>query len=223
MHEYILNNAMIIKKDEIVHGHIRIKDNKIVDISSGLSNNKSSIDCEKDYISPGLVELHTDNLERHMTPRPKVSFPVENAILSHDRELASVGITTVFDALRVGSIEKTGKYKKYAKNCSDIISSFKKDNILKIDHKIHLRAETCSENLIDELDEYNETHDVKLISIMDHTPGQRQFRVIDKYKEYLSIKHGMTENEMEIHFDHLKNLQKKNSKKNIDKILEFKS
>ena len=58
---------------------------------------------------------------------------------------------------------------------------------------------------------------------MDHTPGQRQFRVIDKYKEYLSIKHGMTENEMEIHFDHLKNLQKKNSKKHIDRILEFKS
>jgi alpha-D-ribose 1-methylphosphonate 5-triphosphate diphosphatase len=223
MLEYILNNAMIIKKDEIVHGHIRIKDNKIVDISSGLSNNKGSIDCEKDYISPGLVELHTDNLERHMTPRPKVSFPIENAILSHDRELASVGITTVFDALRVGSIEKTGKYKKYAKNCSDIISSFKKDNILKIDHKIHLRAETCSENLIDELDEYNQTHDVKLISIMDHTPGQRQFRVIDKYKEYLSIKYGMTENEMEIHFEHLKNLQKKNSKRHIDKILEFKS
>ena len=54
MHEYILNIAMIIKKDEIIHGHIRIKDNKIVDISSGLSNNKSSIDCEKDYISPGF-------------------------------------------------------------------------------------------------------------------------------------------------------------------------
>ena len=100
---------MIIKKDEIIHGHIRIKDNKIIDISSGLTNNKTSIDCEKDYISPGLVELHTDNLERHMTPRPKVSFPVENAILSHDRELASVGITTVFDALRVGSIEKNRK------------------------------------------------------------------------------------------------------------------
>ena len=93
MHEYILNNAMIIKKDEIVHGHIRIKDNKIVDISSGLSNNKSSIDCEKDYISPGLVELHTDNLERHMTPRPKVSFPVENAILSHDRAVSYTHLT----------------------------------------------------------------------------------------------------------------------------------
>ena len=95
MHEYILNNAMIIKKDEIIHGHIRIKNNKIVDISSGLSNNKNSIDCEKDYISPGLVELHTDNLERHMTPRPKVSFPVENAILSHDRETGKCVIVMV--------------------------------------------------------------------------------------------------------------------------------
>ena len=57
-----------------------------------------------DYVLPGLVELHTDNLERHIEPRPEVDWPHLPALVAHDAELASTGITTVFDALRTGSI-----------------------------------------------------------------------------------------------------------------------
>ena len=72
---------------------------------------------------PGLVELHTDNLERHIEPRPKVDWPHASAIIAHDAELASVGITTVFDALRVGSVvsKAKGNYGEYARALADEI------------------------------------------------------------------------------------------------------
>lgn len=64
-----------------------------------------------------MVELHTDNLERHMRPRPGVDWPHAQAILAHDRELAGCGITTVFDAMRVGSVVSHGRtaIMKYAR------------------------------------------------------------------------------------------------------------
>ena len=66
-------------------------------------------DCGGDFLAPGLIELHTDNLERHLEPRPGVRWPEAPAILAHDAELAGTGITTVFDALRVGSLVDGGK------------------------------------------------------------------------------------------------------------------
>ena len=182
-----------------------------------------SIDCNEDYLIPGLVELHTDNLERHMKPRPGVNWPINNALIAHDGELASVGITTVFDALRVGSINKDGvhRYDKYARETATSINKLSKEKSFKIDHFIHLRAEICSENLIQELEEFNTQDKVKIVSLMDHTPGQRQFRDISQFKLYLSGKFGLSEPQIEQHFLHLKDLQKMFGKKHKSETIKF--
>ncbi len=189
--ETILANARIILSDEVVAGSLKIKDGQIIDIAQGSHVPAGAIDCAADYVSPGLIELHTDNLERHMTPRPAVDWPHRQAIVAHDRELAGTGITTVFDAIRVGSIvsDSNRRYGKYARLMADEILHMRAMGALKISHHIHLRAEICSETLADELAEFGEADRVGIVSLMDHTPGQRQFRDLKKFEAYVCGRH----------------------------------
>ncbi|MEL6295685.1 MAG: alpha-D-ribose 1-methylphosphonate 5-triphosphate diphosphatase [Pseudomonadota bacterium] len=204
----ILANARIVLPEEVVHGAISFSGGTITAIDQGAAVPAGAVDCEGDYVAPGLIELHTDNLERHISPRPRVEWPHEAAILAHDRELAGTGITTVFDAMRVGSIHKEqGGYAKYARQLATEMLALRAKGSLKISHFLHLRAEICSETLADELAEFMPEDRIGIVSLMDHTPGQRQFRDISKLKAYVMGKSGMDEAGFAEHVAHLKHLQ----------------
>ena len=209
MIETVFANAKIITENAIIHGTIMFADGVISSIDSGTRVPLGAIDCEGDYVAPGLIELHTDNLERHLTPRPKVNWPKRAAVLGHDRELAGAGITSVFDALRVGSEtdQKSHGYLRYARETVDHILDQINHRALKVSHHIHLRAELCTETLVEELYEFSENDRVRLVSLMDHTPGQRQFRDLSKHREYLVGKHGYNDAEVEAHWTKLRELQ----------------
>ena len=114
--EQCFANARLVLENRVMTGALTVVDGRIANIEEGDRRPKGSVDCHGDMLIPGLVELHTDNLERHLEPRPGVKLPHVPAILAHDGELASAGITTVFDALRVGSIHrKDQNYVKYAR------------------------------------------------------------------------------------------------------------
>ncbi len=203
-------NARLILKDEVLTGAVTIENGVITAIDTGASAPNGSIDMEGDFIAAGLVELHTDNLERHMAPRPKVDWPHRAAILAHDRELAGTGITTVFDAIRVGSIVSEGtRYAKYARNMADEILAMRAAGGLRISHHIHLRAEICSETLEEELAEFGPEDRVGIVSMMDHTPGQRQFRDISKFEAYVRGKHAYDAAEFQNYVQFLYGLQEK--------------
>lgn len=189
--EMILANATLVLPDETVVGSLRFVGDTIAEVATGATVPAGAIDCEGDYVCPGLVELHTDNLERHIQPRPKVDWPHAAAILAHDAELASTGITTVFDAMRIGSIPSGQRYVKYARGLSHELWQLREQDALKISHFLHLRAEVCSETLAEELNEFGPEDRVGLVSLMDHTPGQRQFRDMSKLEAYLKGKLGL--------------------------------
>lgn len=201
MTELILANAALVLAHETVAGCIHIKDGTIAAIDLGKTVPAGAIDCEGDLLIPGLIELHTDNLERHIQPRPRVDWPHASAIIAHDGELASTGITTVFDALRVGSVVSNSKanYGEYARLLADEILSLRKVGALKISHYLHLRAEVCSETLIDELAKFGPNDTIGIVSLMDHTPGQRQFRDLTQLRAYVCGKHGLSEAEFADH------------------------
>ena len=209
MIETVFANAKVITENAIIHGTIMFADGVISSIDSGTRVPLGAIDCEGDYVAPGLIELHTDNLERHLTPRPKVNWPKRAAVLGHDRELAGAGITSVFDALRVGSEtdQKSHGYLRYARETVDHILDQINHRALKVSHHIHLRAELCTETLVEELYEFSVNDRVRLVSLMDHTPGQRQFRDMSKHREYLMGKHGYNDAEVEAHWTKLRELQ----------------
>ena len=205
---YCLGNAQLVLENRIETGSIFVSDGKIADVVLGDRLPLGAIDCQQDYVMPGLVELHTDNLERHIMPRPRVDWPHKPAILAHDGELAGCGITTVFDAMRVGSIPSgKGRYLKYARELSRDMMELRGEGALKISHFLHLRAEICSETLIQELSEFDENDRVGIVSLMDHTPGQRQFRDVAKFKAYVTGKSGMSETEFQDHYDMLLDLR----------------
>ncbi|SNR28417.1 alpha-D-ribose 1-methylphosphonate 5-triphosphate diphosphatase [Puniceibacterium sediminis] len=207
--QMILSNARIVLDDEIVTGSLLLRDGLIAAIDTGAQVSAGAVDCGGDLVTPGLIELHTDNLERHLSPRPGVDWPHEAAILAHDGELAACGITTVFDALRVGSIASpTGMgYKPYARALASEIHALREAGHLRISHHLHLRAEMCSQTLTDELDAFGPEDRVGLLSLMDHTPGQRQFVDVDKFRQYIQGKYGLPDETFAAYVAELKDLQ----------------
>ncbi len=204
-----LANAELVMDTIVQRGSVTVENGIITDISEGDKIPDGAIDCLGDFVLPGLVELHTDNLERHLEPRPDVSWPQMPALLAHDAELASTGITTVFDALRAGSIHTNGKggYGEYARSVADDLLSARKQGLFKISHFIHLRAEICSQTLLEELAQFGADDRIGIVSLMDHTPYQRQFRDLMALKTYVAKKRGMNDQEFEEHVANLLKLQ----------------
>jgi len=200
--ETILANALLVLPDRVLPGALVLRDGLIAEIREGSSVPAGALDCAGDLLAPGMIELHTDNLERHIEPRPKVNWPHAAALIAHDAELCSVGITTVFDALRVGSIKASGTrgdYREYARALADEILEMRAREGFRISHYLHLRAETCSETLLEELAKFGPADRVGIVSLMDHTPGARQFRDISKLRDYVIGKHGMSAEGFEAH------------------------
>ncbi len=201
MTETVLANATLVLPDRTLPGRIVLAEGRIAAIEAGTAVPPGAVDCAGDLVCPGLIELHTDNLERHIEPRPRVEWPHGAAIVAHDAELAGVGITTVFDAMRVGSVVSGARpaYGKYARALASELLELRAQGALRISHFLHLRAEVCSETLIEELAEFGPEDRVGIVSLMDHTPGQRQFRDVSKLRDYVVGKHGLSEAEFAGH------------------------
>ncbi|MEM6940231.1 MAG: alpha-D-ribose 1-methylphosphonate 5-triphosphate diphosphatase [Pseudomonadota bacterium] len=195
-----LARARLVLSDCVMRGHVVVQDGVIVEISEGDQVPKGATDCAGDYVMPGLIELHTDNLERHMEPRPGVDWPHLPALVAHDAELASTGITTVFDALRVGSLPQSkAGHQPYARALANELQEARGAGFFKINHFLHLRAEICSETLLPEMAEFGAADRVGVVSLMDHTPGQRQFRDLTALRLYLTKGRAMSEEDFAAH------------------------
>ncbi|MEM6276936.1 MAG: alpha-D-ribose 1-methylphosphonate 5-triphosphate diphosphatase [Pseudomonadota bacterium] len=206
-----LANARLVLTNEILTGAVTVEGGVITEVAEGDDVPAGAIDCTGDFVIPGLVELHTDNLERHIEPRPGVDWPHLPALIAHDAELASVGITTVFDAMRAGSInDGTRRYSNYARSLATELLEARAGGHFKISHYIHLRAEICSETLLEELGEFGADDRVGILSLMDHTPGQRQFSDMGQMRKYVTKKRGMSDAEFDAHVANLQRLKERN-------------
>ena len=189
--EQILSNAQIVLENEIVQGSVLIRNGRIADISEGPG--RAGEDFEGDFLIPGLVELHTDHLEAHYSPRPGVRWLKMAAIQAHDAQVVTSGITTVFDCLRMGSDEDGGFEKGEMRDMADALALAARENRLRADHRIHLRCEVSTDNVLDHFQEFEDDPQVGLVSLMDHAPGQRQFQTMEQYTLYYKTKRGLSD------------------------------
>ena len=190
MSEQIFSNARIVLEDRIVDGSVLVRNGKIAAIDEGASS--SGEDFGGDYLIPGLVELHTDHLESHYSPRPGVRWHMTSAIQAHDAQIVTSGITTVFDCLRMGSDEDGGFDRGEMRDMADAIQAAERDDRLRAEHLIHLRCEVASDNVLDHFADFEKDPHVRLVSLMDHSPGQRQFQTMEQYTLYYKTKRGLT-------------------------------
>ncbi len=197
MSEQIFSNARVVLADRVIDGTVMIRNGVIADICEGASRVAEAFDCQGDLLLPGLVELHTDALETHMQPRPGAEWPATAAVIAHDNQLAAAGITTVLDAIALGAIMSSSVRVRRLNEMVDSLNTANQGGILRADHYLHLRCEVSFEGLPAVFDSLSAHPMVRLVSIMDHTPGQRQFVDEAKYRQYYQGKFKLSDTEME--------------------------
>lgn len=193
--ETCFRNARIVLAGEIVEGSISLRDGSISAFDNGSSH--SGEDFEGDYLIPGLVELHTDHLETHYRPRPGVFWDPMAALHAHDVQIAGSGVTTVFDAVRIGSDLDMPKMLDHASLLVEAVRTAREANWLRADHLIHLRCELPSADVTEHFESLAGHPVTRLISLMDHTPGQRQFTSLESYKLFYKKQMGVDQEEVE--------------------------
>jgi len=179
----VFTNARIVTADEVVDGTLIVRNGEVAEIVEGRSAAPAE-DFEGDYLVPGLVELHTDHLENHYHPRPGVNWPAIPAVIAHDAQIAAAGITTVFDALRAGTFDPGDLSAQHAGILATAIVEAQQLGQLRAEHFIHLRCELPCPDTAESAQLTAAAGPLHIISIMDHTPGARQFVSIEKFREY---------------------------------------
>ena len=181
--ETILTGALLVLPDETVFGTIVMFGTVIADIQAGRSQAATAIDCDGDTIIPGVVDVHTDNLERQVQPRSLARWPSRSAMVAHDAQCAAAGVTSVLDALCLGDL---GFDKERIKTFQDGVidlDALTAAGLLKSDHFLHLRCEVPATDMLDLFDPVADHPLVRMISLMDHSPGVGQYANIDFYRK----------------------------------------
>lgn len=221
MNNLILTNAKVVTTDEVIFGTVTVDSGRIVSIDRGNTSLPGAQDLGGDYLIPGLIELHTDNMEKSFTPRPGVRWPSVPAAVAHDVQVVGAGITTVFDALSVGDIMHSSTRLSQLHDMAETVVSAKKKGLLRADHFLHMRCELSYETVLELFTPFVENSLVRLVSLMDHAPGQRQFVNIDKYREYYQGKYQFSDEKMETFISHHMHTSETYSAKHRAQIVEL--
>ncbi len=218
--EAIFSNARVVLKDRVIEcGWVATVNGLIAEVGEGNAPERGE-DLHGDLLMPGLIELHTDHLEAHYVPRPKVFWDPVAAVVSYDGQLATSGITTVLDSLRVWREDGAEDVDGRAGILAEAISSARDANLLRAEHFLHLRCEIPMPSVVEEAKELVGRPDVRLMSLMDHTPGQRQFRDEGKLRDYYRGKSGgLTDAELDVMFERRFAYQKAYAETNMREIV----
>lgn len=174
-----ITNARIVVEDAVVEGGLAWSDGLIEAV--GPVGGPAGADFAGDFLLPGLIDLHTDNLEKHFAPRPKVTWDAVLAAVAHDAQIAAAGITTVFDSLCVGQSIRQADRIEWLLPMLDGMAAARDADLLRIDHRLHLRCEVTDPNTPALFDGLAEKHPVGFMSVMDHAPGHRQSPDVARY------------------------------------------
>lgn len=213
----IITNVNLVLENEVVRGSVELRDGVIANMSDSTSQLPGAFDGENGFLMPGLIELHTDNLEKYFTPRPKVNWPPLSAMSAHDTQLIGSGITTVLDAVALGDY-RDGNRQENLDQFINTVAESQKRGLTRAEHRIHLRCEVPHSTTVGLFERYVNMPEVQLVSVMDHAPGQRQFVNLDKYRTYYQGKYNMTDAEMAVYEKDQVAQSERWSKQNRDEI-----
>ena len=196
MTETVFRNGRIVLPDDVIRADVVVRGGAIAVVDDP-GPGHAGVDLDGDWLIPGLVELHTDHLEGHYAPRPRVRWNPVAAVQAHDAQIATSGITTVFDALRVGMDDDTKLEPSDMRTLAAAIEDSQRQGRLRAEHFIHLRCEVSAPDVLEGFAAFENDTRVRIASLMDHTPGQRQFTSLDAFRVYYQGKSGMSDADLE--------------------------
>ncbi len=185
-----LTNARIVLPDAVLHGTIEFDGGGIRSVQPGRASLPGAADLDGDILIPGVVDLHTDNLERQVQPRSSARWPSRSAMVAHDAQCAAAGVTTVLDALCLGDL---GFEKDRIRTFLDGVEdgdALAGSGLLKSEHFLHLRCELPAADMLALLHPVADHPRVRMVSLMDHSPGVGQYANLDRYRA-MRVKDGM--------------------------------
>ena len=182
INETVLTNAVLVLGDATLHGTLVVCDGQIADVQPGRSSTLPGYDLDGDYLIPGIVDTHTDNLERQVQPRSLARWPSRSAMVAHDAQCAAAGVTTVFDALCLGDLGfDKDRIRTFQDGVVDL-DALNEAELLKAEHFLHLRCEVPAFDMLPLFDTVADHPLVRIVSLMDHSPGVGQYANIDFYR-----------------------------------------
>src|SRR5277367_674876 len=163
-------------------GTLVMRGDKIAAVERGRSSAPGAIDLDGDYLIPGVVDVHTDNLERQVLPRSLARWPSRSAMVAHDAQCAAAGVTTILDALCLGDLGfDAGRIQTFHDGVADL-DALTPTGLLKSRHYLHLRCEIPALDTLRCLDTVADHPLVRMISLMDHSPGVGQYANLEFYR-----------------------------------------
>jgi len=215
--EFSIRNARIVTANHVFTGCVAVRHGEFSELTSGCHGMVGD-DWHGDYLLPGLVELHTDNVEKHLLPRPKVGWPVQSAILAHDAQVIAAGITTVLDAIAVGDLEPDSFRTQALQSCVKGFDDAREAGLLRAEHYLHLRLELGEQDLLSLFTPLARHPRLKLVSLMDHTPGQRQWTDLNSYRIQVAGRHGWCDEKVDAMLKIFSDRQQRFASQNREKI-----
>lgn len=197
MHETILTNALLVLPAAVIPGTVVLRGAAIAEVQPGRSHLAAAQDLGGDHLIPGIVDVHTDNLERQVQPRVNARWPSRSAMLAHDAQCASAGVTTVLDALCLGDLGfDPGRGQTFREGVADL-DALAETGLLKAEHFLHLRCELPAPDMRPALEPVADHPRVRMVSLMDHSPGIGQYRDLERYRLLRKRQKAMSDAEVE--------------------------
>ena len=201
--EMTLANARLVLADEVVTGSLKSAGGRVSAIDTGRGVSKGAIDLDGDFLIPGLIDLHTDNLEKHHQPRKGVLWDPVMSAISHDAQIIAAGVTTVFDSLTLGAAAGWNIRTEMVEPMIDGLDEAHGKGLLRADHLLHLRCEVTHPDIAPIVEEHIDHALVRFMSLMDHAPGDRQSPDIERYRRFYRPTFGHDEAKLDLHIEDL--------------------
>ncbi len=200
MKTYITHAQLVMENDVLDDASLLIEDGKIAAICPTTASAAKEINIQQQYLMPGMIDLHCDALEKEVEPRPNVLFPFDFACAQADKRNAAAGITTVYHALSFASNELGVRNIDTAADIARAVHQWRPHGL--VDNRVHCRYEITDPNALPVLKTLLNEEAIHLISMMDHTPGQGQFKDLNAYRDYLIRNYKKTADEVHTLVEH---------------------
>jgi alpha-D-ribose 1-methylphosphonate 5-triphosphate diphosphatase len=193
----VIENATVVTPERVLEGaSVRIEGDRIAEISSHIkANGYRRIDAKGMHLLPGFVDLHSDAIEKEIEPRPSAYFPINMALFELDKKLAAAGITTMYHSISFGEQDYGVRANETA---SDIIKEINRlGSDLTVRTRVHARFEMTSAGAVSYIEDLIGAGYIHLLSLMDHTPGQGQFREVAAYRKYYRERYNIGDDQID--------------------------
>ncbi|MFC5652757.1 alpha-D-ribose 1-methylphosphonate 5-triphosphate diphosphatase [Paenibacillus solisilvae] len=211
--QLMIRGGQLVLPDRTAVGNLWIRNGLISRIElDATANNSSSklnddetetvtIDASGKYVLPGLIDLHCDAIEKEVQPRPGTLFPLDMAFMEFERKLPLHGITSMYHSLSLGvGLSLRGDH--ILTQLVELIRQYRCKRSM-VHSLIHLRYEVSHLAGYPIVEQYVREGIIDYLSLMDHSPGQGQYREEGSFERYVMKNQGVDVYEVKAIVDEL--------------------